>query len=245
MRLLRAAVPVLMLLATAVAAHAADMPAAAPPAPTAAGRGVRTLVLVRHGLYDDADPADPDVGKALTNDGREQAALTGIRLSNYPLHIDALYASTMTRARQTAEIIGKAIHMTPQPSRLIRECTPPTEREDVMRDQKPGEPEACVDTLEMAWARFFRPSPAKDSTEVLVAHGNVIRWLTSKALGLESKHWLRMSIGNCSITVIRVRPDGKCQVFAVGDIGHLPNRLQERLWFPAPPAARADSTAKR
>jgi serine/threonine-protein phosphatase PGAM5 len=244
MRWIRAAVPVLILIAAAASVRAADMPAAVPPAP--AGRGVRTLILVRHGVYDDADPADPDVGKALTNDGREQAALTGIRLTNFPFHIDALHASTMTRARQTAEIIGKALKMTPQPSRLIRECTPPTEREDVMRDQKPGEPEACVDTLELAWARFFRPSPAKDSTEVLVAHANVIRWLTSKALGLDAKLWLRMTLGNCSITVIRVRSDGKCQVMAVGDVGHLPNRLQERLWFPAPPtAARADTAAKR
>ena len=107
-----------------------------------------------------------------------------------------------------------------------------------MAREKPDSLAACRDTLEQAWARYFVPSPERDSVEVLVCHGNVIRYLTGKALGLDPLRWLRMAIGNCSITTIRVRPDGRCQVLEVGDVGHLPPRLQTRLWFPAPRAAR-------
>ena len=83
--------------------------------------GVRTLYLVRHGLYDQDDPRDADVGKALVPLGREQAALAGARLAALPVQFAALHTSTMTRARETAEIIGAALQLTPQPSTDLRE----------------------------------------------------------------------------------------------------------------------------
>jgi serine/threonine-protein phosphatase PGAM5 len=199
---------------------------------------VRTVILVRHGAYDEADERDPDLGRALTEEGREQARLVAERLASFPVRVDAVHASTMTRARQTAGIIGTSLRMEPRLSRLIRECTPPSERADIMARETPQSLAACTDTLQQAWARFFVPSPERDSTVVLVCHGNVIRYLTAKALGLDSLRWLRMSVGNCSITTLRVRPDGRCQVLEVGDVGHLPPRLQSRLWSPAPRPAR-------
>lgn len=225
-------------LATAV--HAADPPKGNPP-----GKGVRTLILVRHGIYDPDDTQDPDVGLGLNAEGREQAQATAQRFANYPLHVDALWTSTMTRARQTADIIAPALRLPAQRTRLIRECTPPTERADIMSREKPADLEACRDTLELAWKRFFRPSPDRDSTEVLVCHGNVIRWFTARAIGLEDVKWLRMALGNCSITTIRVRPDGSTQLLQYADVGHLSPKLQERLWFPAPAAPmRPDSTRR-
>jgi serine/threonine-protein phosphatase PGAM5 len=222
---------------------AANQPAVSQPAVRENGTGLRTLILVRHGAYDEADERDPDVGRALTDEGREQANLVAERLATFPVRVDAVHASTMTRARQTAEIIGATLGLAPRPSRLIRECTPPTEREDIMAREKPSDLAVCRDTLELAWSRFFVPSPERDSVEVLVCHGNVIRYLTGRALGLDPLRWLRMSLGNCSITTIRVRPDGRMQVLEVGDVGHLPPRLQSRLWTPAPrpaPAARPE-----
>jgi serine/threonine-protein phosphatase PGAM5 len=35
-----------------------------------------------------------------------------------------------------------------------------------------------------------------------------------------------MSVGNASITVIRVQPDGRMKVISVGDVGHIPPNLQ-------------------
>ena len=37
---------------------------------------------------------------------------------------------------------------------------------------------------------------------------------------------LGFSIAHCSLTVVRVSPDGSFKIFAVGDIGHIPPNLQ-------------------
>jgi serine/threonine-protein phosphatase PGAM5 len=199
-------------------------------AENAPGKGVRTIYLVRHGVYDEDDPSDPDVGKALIPEGREQARLTGARLAGLPVKIDALYASSMTRARQTAEIIGAALKLEPQLTPDIRECTPPTDRKDVLARETPGEPDSCRQRIESAFARFFRPSPDRDSAEVVVAHGNVIRWFTCHALGADPRLWLNMGTTNCGITTIQVRPDGKLRLVSYSDFGHLPPRLQTTAW---------------
>jgi serine/threonine-protein phosphatase PGAM5 len=192
-----------------------------------APNGVRTLYLIRHGAYDEDDPRDPEVGRALTAEGREQARLAGVRLAALGTRFDALHASTMTRARQSAEIIGAALGgMTPQLSRDLCECTPPTNRADVMARQSAGGPDSCRQTLERVWARYFRPSPARDSTELIVCHGNVTRYLVARALGLDPTLWLNMTIANCSISVIQVRADGRVRLVSFDDVGHLPPTMQ-------------------
>ena len=220
--------------------------AAAPAAPSlaqlTASKGVRTLVLVRHGVYDEDDPRDAESGKGLLPLGRRQSQLTARRLAAWPLRVDVVHASPLTRARETAAIIAAALPGRPLlPDRDLRECTPPTYREDVMADLAPGEADSCASRLDAVFARYFRPSPARDSTEVLVCHGNVIRWLTCRALGADSKLWLAMSLANCSLTVIQVRPSGRCTITAVGDRGHLPPAIQ--TW--ARPRPAADSRPKR
>jgi serine/threonine-protein phosphatase PGAM5 len=239
------------LLAVGALAHQVDAqpPAAASAvapaanAQPAAGKGLRTLILIRHGVYDEDDERDAEIGKALLSEGREQARITGARLAAWPARIDVVHASPMTRARETAEIIAGALPgRGPAPDRDLRECTPPTLRADVMADLEPGEADSCAVQLERTFARYFRPSPARDSTEVLVCHGNVIRWLVTRAMGADPKLWLTMSLANCSLTVIEVKPAGGFRITAVGDRGHLPAALQ--TWSMPRPAA-ADSTRRR
>lgn len=231
---------VLMLAAVSLLCVAAKSVAAvAPPA------GTRTLILIRHGLYDEQDPRDPEVGKALSEQGREQARLTGARLVQLPTPIDALYASTMTRARQTAEIIAAALGpgRTPVPTPEIKECTPPTVRADIMARESPGAPDSCRQVLDVAWARFFRPTAGPDSTVALICHGNVIRYFVARALGLDPSLWLNMTIANCSLSVVQVRPDGTTRLVSFSDAGHLPPALQSYPRPAAAPAARPDTTA--
>ena len=238
-----------LLAAGALPARAGAQPAAAgalaPAAGTqpAAGRGLRTLILVRHGVYDETDPRDAEVGKRLLPEGCEQARITGARLAAWPAHVDAIHASTLRRARETAEIIARSLPgRSPEPDLDLRECTPPTYRADVMADLGPGEADSCAMQLERTFASYFRPSPARDSTEVLVCHGNVIRWLLTRAMGADPKLWLTMSLANCSLTVIEVKPGGGCRITAVGDRGHLPVALQ--TWAMPKPAV-VDSTRRR
>ena len=186
----------------------------------------RTLYLVRHGFYDHEDPGDPDVGKALVPLGVAQARLVAARLQAFPA-MTAIRTSTMTRARQTALVIGESFpRLAVEETRLLRECTPPSRRQEVMAGLEPGEPEACVEQLEEAFATLFVPSNEGERHEVLVCHGNVIRYLATRALGVDSEAWLGFGIGNCSVTVIRVNPDGSMKVLSFGDVGHIPPNLQ-------------------
>lgn len=212
---------------TTAAVAAPPMAAAAAARSAARPPGTRTLYLVRHGLYDEDDPRDENVGRGLTEAGRSQARMTGARLAALGIPFDTLWASPFTRARETAAIIAESLPgLTPRLAPDLAECTPTTWRKDIMADLATGEADACVTQLERAFARFFAPSPSGDRHELLVCHGNVIRWLWCRALGVETAAWLGMAIANCSVTVIQVKPDGACKLYVFGDAAHLPAELQ-------------------
>jgi serine/threonine-protein phosphatase PGAM5 len=191
--------------------------------------GVRTIYLIRHGHYDIDDERDPDVGRALVPLGVAQARLVAARLTSLPVKITSLHSSTMTRARQTAVVINQEFpDLKLRQTRLLRECTPPTWRQDVMEELENGEAKECQNQLEQAFAEFFVPSRDGDKHDVLVCHGNVIRYFVAKVLGVDTMSWLRMSIGNCSLTAVRINPDGSMRLLFFGDVGHLPPNLQTR-----------------
>ena len=54
----------------------------------------------------------------------------------------------------------------------------------------------------------------------------MIRYFVTKALKVDTMAWLGFSIGNCSLTVIRVNADGSLKVVSYGDVGHIPINLQ-------------------
>lgn len=200
----------------------AAAPAAAPPAPAA-----RTLILVRHGHYAPDAMADASLGPGLTALGVAQARLAGTRLAGLPARFDALYASPMRRARDTAATIagefpGRQFEVVDD----LSECTPPTRRTEASTDETPEDLAACRAQLERVFATYFRPAAGASRQELFVCHGNVIRYLVTRALGVDSRAWLEMSVGHASLTQIRVDPDGRFKVISVGDVGHLPPNLQ-------------------
>jgi serine/threonine-protein phosphatase PGAM5 len=208
---------ILLLATSAFAASAAE-----PTPPPAA----RTIYLVRHGNYV-ADPsADEKLGPGLSPLGVAQAHLAGARLAAMAGHIDALHASPMQRARDTAAIIGQDL-----PGQRfdvvddLAECTPPTRVASAMADEKPDDLAACSAQLDRVFAKYFVPAQGHEQTELFVCHGNVIRALVVRALGVDKDAWLGMSVGHASITRLRVHPDGRIQVIAVGDVGFLPPNL--------------------
>ena len=204
----------LCLLGFLAPAFAADVP------------GTRTILLVRHGEYD-ADPApDPKLGPPLSALGVAQAHLAGARLAEIPGGIDGLHVSPMQRARDTAATIGAALpHSDFEVLDDLAECTPPTRRESLMREEKAEDLAACQAQLDRVFAAWFKPATGAARTDLFVCHGNVIRYLVTRALGVDTKAWLEMSIGHASITKVRVRPDGSMQVISVGDVGHLPPNM--------------------
>lgn len=197
--------------------------------------GVRTIYLIRHGDYDHDDDRDPKIGKALIPLGVAQARILGARLRGMPVKFSSLHSSTMTRARETARVIGEEFpDLELQISPLIKECTPPTRRADIMAEETEADLAACTSQLEEAYPIFFTPSPDADRHDLVVCHGNVIRYFVTKVLEVDTTAWLGMSIGNCSLTVVKIKADGSMKLLSFGDVGHLPPNLSTRTSPEAP-----------
>lgn len=187
----------------------------------------RTVVLVRHGNYVADDLVDERIGPHLSPLGVAQAYLAGARLGNSTPAFNKLYVSPMQRARDTAAAIAPEFPR--QRFEVVddlAECTPPSRRADIMAREKPADLAACQEKLDRDFARFFKPGSGREQTDLIVCHGNVIRYLTTRALGVDSKAWLEMSVGHASITTIRVEADGKFKVISIGDVGHVPPNLR-------------------
>ena len=81
--------------------------------------------------------------------------------------------------------------------------------------------------LKQAFQKYFIPSPDdNDRNDIIVCHGNVIRYFVTKVLKVDTMSWLQMSISNCSLTIIRVLPDGNMKLDAFSDYGHIPENMR-------------------
>jgi serine/threonine-protein phosphatase PGAM5 len=202
-----------------VAAARADQPAAL---------FVRTIYLIRHGDYDRKEDR-PD-GGPLTALGLAQARLVAARLAGLPIKVDSITSSTMTRAEQTAAEIGQLFPTIElKRSASLRECTPATWRADIMKTTTPAETQAAQEQLDRAFAELFVPAAGSERHEIVVCHGNVIRYFVTKALGVDPKAWLGMALAHGSLTTIQVTPTGSFRVLGVGDSGHIPPNLTSGL----------------
>jgi len=186
---------------------------------------VRTLYLIRHGEYEHGVDT-PDEG-GLVALGRQQTRMLAARLDALPIEFTSIQSSTMNRARETAEIIAERFpDLDLQQHDDIRECTPATRRQDIMEGLEPGEAEACEASLEAAWERLTRPIEGEeDEHDIVVCHGDVIRWFVCQALDVDREAWLVMSIANCSLTVIQIRHSGAVKVVTFADSGHIPYEM--------------------
>ena len=227
----KAAALALSLSGSAAASLAAASLAGASLAEAAAGespQGTRYVCLIRHAIYDRVDSLDEKTANGLNSLGREQAVLIAARLAALPVKADRFVSSDLLRALETAEAIGKAIGRTAERDTLLEECTSPSSRPGLDQQNDPADLAACQGAMEAAWAKYFVPSPSSDAHDILVCHGNVIRWFVNRALGNDVRHWTSLDIGNASLTVIAVRADGTARLVMFSDVGHLP--VAKQTW---------------
>lgn len=186
--------------------------------------GPRTLYLIRHGFYDYDAQADSKTGNPLNALGREQAAFVAERLAALPVKFAAVTSSELTRARETGDLIAARLGLPCGRDAHLNEVTP------AGAGVKPEQIDAHAETqLEAAWQHFATPAPtANGSHELLVCHGNLIRWLVCRALGVDPQRWTQMEIANGSITMIQVRPDGTTRVQQFNEIAHVP--VAKQTW---------------
>lgn len=78
--------------------------------------------------------------------------------------------------------------------------------------------------FERAYDRYFA-KPTKSSTELLVCHGNIIRYFVCRALGIPISRWLRLGTSHAAITRIVVKDNGVVGVAAFNETSHFSKKL--------------------
>jgi serine/threonine-protein phosphatase PGAM5 len=178
---------------------------------------MRRLILVRHGQY------DLETGH-LTALGRRQAASVARALRGSEL--SAIHCSTLPRARETAAILKRAlrsklkVRFSPQ----LREKLPTPVPGLTKRSQLP-ELRKNLLRMQRIHTRLARPARGV-RTELVVAHGNLIRMFVCLALKLKPTTWLKMSIHHCSVSVLVIKDDAKEILGSFNETGHLPLALR-------------------
>lgn len=61
--------------------------------------------------------------------------------------------------------------------------------------------------------------------DVLVCHGNLIRYFVCRILQVSLDAWVNMDTLNCGVSTIQIQPNGNCKLIAFNDTGHLPTHL--------------------
>ena len=75
------------------------------------------------------------------------------------------------------------------------------------------------------FTKYFLPARSDQEVEIIVSHGNMIRYLICRAMGVPARCWVDLDIRNCSIAEVRISVDGGRRVYSHNDTGHLPVHL--------------------
>jgi len=183
---------------------------------------IRYLYFIRHGQFK-ANPPKFDAG--ITTLGRRQARYAAKALKEVPITV--IHASTMTRALETAEIIHSKYPDVPfRRAHRLQECLPPIDPElrelywwESYTDEELA---AQAAHAEKAYVDYVRRTAGKDRHEVIVSHGNLIRYIVCRVMGVDPTAWIRMQTRNCGITKIMVDADGDSTLLSYNEIGHIP-----------------------
>lgn len=207
-------------------------PLPARPAPT-------RLILIRHGqsTWNREHRIQGQLDPPLSDEGRRQAALLAARFAGRVFA--GFYASDLTRAFETAEVIGATVGQRPRAQTSLREIYL-GEWEGLSTDE-------IAERFPTAWASWveepdwdvvpggegagpfdarvgaalddiFRRHPNGDV--LVVTHGGVIQIALHRIVGRPSHGLFPFKIQNASISLIEKR-DGQMVIGGVNDIGHL------------------------
>lgn len=200
------------------------------------------LVLVRHALpiridaTEDGSPADPPLSEV----GRQQAERLPAALAAD--RVDALYTSPMTRARQTAEPLARALGLSPVvvdglaefdvahptyvPVEEIRAAGGPEWDALVRGDLGSAavDPQAFRERVVSAVAGIAARHPG--GRAVLVSHSGTINVYAGDVLGQERPLWFAPAY--CSLTRLAVARGGRRGVLSLNETAHVRDLLPER-----------------
>lgn len=185
----------------------------------------RTLYLVRHGFHFTGDNTYDLHDAPLTLLGIEQALFTAQRFRMLP--ITTIYYSPLRRAAETADLIGRALPETPlHVAQSLMECIPsipPNYGNSLI--YAPQKLVECQNRFDKAFEQFFKVARGEDKHEILVCHGNIIRYFVLRVLKVSTTAWGQMDMCNCAVSEVLIPADGDMTLIGHNDVRHLPDHL--------------------
>lgn len=162
------------------------------------------LYLVRHGQtpYNAEHRLQGQLDIPLSDAGRAQAEALGERLLAEGRHFDRLYCSTLSRAKETALIVGSRLGLKPIPIEGVEEIDFGCFQGHIFKDCEALFPEAYadyklrgsdsnahggetgVDVFKRARAALLKLPEARSGSALVVCHGAVIGFLRGAAAGV-------------------------------------------------------------
>jgi broad specificity phosphatase PhoE len=204
------------------------------------------LILVRHGEtpWNVTLQYQGQAHVPLNDRGRTQAHLGAERLRRAGAL--ALYSSDLARAYETAEIIGAALDLAPQPAPDLREIdvgqweglTPeelyrrfPDHMREYERDpartvRLGGESYAQLQQRALRWLDTISAAHQPGDTIIAVSHGGTIRALLCHVIGLDLINFGRMWLDNGSFTELQFGRNG-WRLLRLNDAAHLEGLVAE------------------
>ena len=192
------------------------------------------------------------MGGELTPLGVQQAQATAHHLAARGQTFDALYSSPLRRAWQTAQVVGRALGLSPLAHEGLKEiCFGEIEGMtwDEFAARHPEVHRRWKDRgdLSFTWpggesrAEFYRR--ARQAIEdiaawhdgqsiVVVAHGGTLRAILAHLFPAQLGQPWRHSLDNCSLTRVWLTPDGP-QLLALNDQSHLDGLTSGDTWVGA------------
>jgi probable phosphoglycerate mutase len=198
------------------------------------------VFLVRHGatVLSAEDRYAGSVDAALSEEGRAQARALGARLAGEP--ISAVYASPMSRAQETADLIvaGRGLRVVAVPE--LRETDHghwegktreeiraafPDEYARWERDPftfAPSNGETGLQVLARALPAFLAiVGRHHDGAVLLVSHKATIRLVIGELLGVELRGYRdRLDMSPCGLNILDVKSGAEARLVLFNDVSH-------------------------
>jgi len=223
----------------------------------------RTVWLIRHGESEGnrGGRIQGWLDLPLTELGRRQARRIAQRLASAP-RIDALVASPLTRAAETAAVIGAALGLPVRSDERLREYgfgpLQGLTREEIAERYprvwgawQRNQPWAPLAGEEGEEAFHARVSAAADEAVgelsaggslAIVSHGGTQSVLLEAWLGITGRGWRTFAFDNASVSLAELRPNGagrrppfNVRLHELNDVAHLDEVPSRRAsWLAAP-----------
>ena len=205
------------------------------------GEGVRVL-LVRHGetVWNQENRWQGQADTPLSETGYDQARQLARRLQNEERPIRAIYTSDLSRARDTADILGQVLGVTPLETAAWREMDigtwsglttseVATRHAEEWARLRQGEdlPRGGGETFAQFQGRLLQSSQRfirdhRGEQIIVVTHGGAVRAFLLHCRGLDMNQFGQIEkIGNTGISEVSLFPNGETEIHSINSIAHL------------------------